>query len=407
MHRHALGHWLVCAAWLVLGCSDQNESAPTAPTASPEQVAIAVPVNPGDPLPWLTPAERARFEQGAAHFDVEFEDATGLGPLFNEVSCAECHEDPARGGSGDEIEFHATASNLDGSCNELTDFGGPVFQQFSSIALQPLLGKLRVEKEPVPPSATGVGLRTSAPLFGLGLLDAVPDASILALSDPSDRNGDGISGRANLTPDGRVGRFGRKAVVASLRAFNDGAFRDEMGITSAAVPVEGTFGGYEMPSRADQVADPELDEEALDLTDAFVRLLAPVAPLELTKQAKDGRNVFAQINCSGCHVPSLRTGNNPLAALRYREVAAYSDLLLHDMGPDLADICRPGASAAEFRTQPLMGLRLLPHFMHDGRAHTVTEAIDVHSGEASASRQQFGQLSDDERAALVAFLNSL
>ena len=407
MHRHALGPWLLCAGWLVLGCSDQRESVPTAPTASLEQSAIATSLTPGDPLAWVTPAERARFEQGAQHFDVEFEDATGLGPLFNEASCAECHEDPARGGSGDEIEFHATTSNFDGSCNDLTEYGGPVYQQFSSFALKPLLARLQVEKEPIPPSASGVGLRTSAPLFGLGLVDAVPDAAILAMADPFDRNGDGISGRANLTSDGRVGQFGRKAVVASLRAFNDGAFHDEIGITSAALPSEGTFGGYEMPSRADQVADPEINEEALDLTDAFVRLLAPVAPLELTKQARDGRNLFARVNCTGCHVPTLKTGNNPVAALRYREVAAYSDLLLHDLGPQLADICRPGASAAEFRTQPLMGLRLLPHFMHDGRAHTVTEAIEAHGGEATESRQEFGQLSDQERAAVVAFLNSL
>ena len=407
MHRHALSPWLLGAGWLVLGCSDERDSVPTAPTASLEQATLTTSLTPGDPLAWVTPAERTRFQQGAQHFDVEFENETGLGPLFNEASCAECHEDPARGGSGDEIEFHATASNFDGSCNELTEYGGPVFQQFSSLALQPLLAKLKVEKEPIPSSASGVGLRTSAPLFGLGLVDAVPDAAILAMADPFDRNGDGISGRANLTSDGRVGRFGRKAVVASLRAFNDGAFHDEIGITSAALPTEGTFGGYAMPSRADQVADPEIDEEALDLTDAFVRLLAPVAPLELTKQTKDGRNLFARVNCTGCHVPTLKTGNNPVAALRYREVAAYSDLLLHDLGPALADICRPGASAAEFRTQPLMGLRLLPHFMHDGRAHTVTEAIEAHGGEATESRQQFGQLSDQERAALVAFLNSL
>lgn len=407
MHRHALGPWLFCAGWLVLGCSDQRESVPTAPTASLEQSAIATSVTPGDPLAWVTPAERARFEQGAQHFDVEFEDATGLGPLFNEASCAECHEDPARGGSGDEIEFHATTSNFDGSCNDLTEYGGPVYQQFSSPALRPLLAQLKVEKEPIPPSASAVGLRTSAPLFGLGLVDAVPDAAILAMADPFDRNGDGISGRANLTSDGRVGRFGRKAVVASLRAFNDGAFHDEIGITSAALPTEGTFGGYAMPSRADRVAGPEINEEALDLTDAFVRLLAPVAPLELTKQAREGRNLFARVNCTGCHVPTLKTGNNPVAALRYREVAAYSDLLLHDLGPALADICRPGASAAEFRTQPLMGLRLLQHFMHDGRAHTVTEAIEAHGGEATESRQEFDQLSDQQRAALVEFLNSL
>jgi CxxC motif-containing protein (DUF1111 family) len=369
--------------------------------------AIAAPVTPGDPLPWVTPAERARFDQGAELFDVEFEDETGLGPLFNEVSCAECHEDPARGGSGDEIEVHATASNLDGTCSELADLGGPVYQTFSSSSLISLLRRLKVEKEPIPSGASAVGLRTSAPLFGLGLVDAIPDATLLALADEFDDNRDGISGRANITVDGHVGRFGRKAVVASLRAFNDGAFHDEMGITSAALPTEGSFGGYEMPKNADAVADPEITEASLDLTNAFVHLLAPVAPLALTKQAKDGRNLFARINCTGCHVPSLKTGNSPVVALRYREVAAYSDLLLHDMGPELADICRPGASPAEFRTQPLMGLRLLPHFMHDGRALTVTDAIQAHGGEAAGARQRFGQLSTEEQAAIMAFLNSL
>ena len=404
MSRHTLGPWLLCTGWVVLGCSDEKDSVPTAPIAT---LAVAASVVPGDPLPWVTSAERARFEQGAQQFDVEFEEETGLGPLFNEASCAECHEDPVRGGSGDEFEFHATAINSDNSCNELTELGGPVYQNLSSFALQPLLAQLKVLKEPVPLVATKLGARTSAPLFGLGLLDAIPDATILALADPSDRNGDGISGRANLTSDGSVGRFGRKAAVASLRAFNDGAFRDEMGITSAAVPTEGSFGGYEMPARADLVPDPEISDEALALADAFVRLLAPVSPLALTKDARDGRNTFARISCAGCHVPTLKTGNNPAAALRYREVAAYTDLLLHDMGPDMADICRVGASAAEFRTQPLMGLRLQTQFMHDGRASTVTAAIEAHGGEATGSRQRFAQLTEKDRAALIAFLNTL
>jgi CxxC motif-containing protein (DUF1111 family) len=407
MRRLLLSFWLLGAGLLVLGCSDQKESTPTEPTLHSDLAVGTTAVAPGDPLPWVSPAERTRFEQGAEQFDVEFEDQTGLGPLFNEVSCAECHEDPARGGSGDEIEVHATAYLAGGVCDELTPQGGPVYQTFSSASLISLLRKLKVEKEPIPPAATGVGLRTSSPLFGLGLVDAIADATLLQLADPNDRNGDGVSGRANLTADGRVGRFGRKAVVASLRAFNDGAFHDGMGITSAGLATEGSFGGYEMPVNSDPATDPELGEDALSSADAFVQLLAPVAPLELSKQAKEGRNLFARINCTGCHVPSLKTGDSPFAALRYREVGVYSDLLLHDMGPELADVCRPGASPSEFRTQPLMGLRLLPHFMHDGRALTVTDAIQAHGGEAARSRDEFGKLSDQEKAAIVAFLNSL
>jgi len=407
MPRIPVSLGLLGAGWLALGCSDENQSSPTAPRSSADLANVVSTVSPGDPLPWVTATERQRFELGAAQFDVEFEDETGLGPMFNEVSCAECHEEPASGGSGDEIEVHATATLAGGACDELTALGGPVYQTFSGPSLISLLRRLHVEKEPVPPSASSVGLRTSGPVFGLGLLDAVPDATLLALADPYDRNRDGISGRANLTADGRVGRFGRKAVVASLRAFNDGAFRDEMGITSAAIPTEGSFGGYPLVPNSDRVPDPEIGEAALDLTDAFVRLLAPVAPLDLTRQARDGRNLFSRINCSGCHVPSLKTGDNPVAALRYREVGAYTDLLLHDMGPELADICRPGAAPSEFRTQPLMGLRLLPHFMHDGRALTVTDAIQAHGGEAARSRDAFNGLSDAEKAAVVAFLNSL
>jgi CxxC motif-containing protein (DUF1111 family) len=403
VHRHTFTLWLLCSGALLLGCSDEGESNSAVPSAPTFDRASAGSVVAGDPLPGLSALERSRFERGGELFEQEFEPATGLGPLFNEVSCQECHEDPARGGSGDEVETHATVRLADGSCSELTEGGGPVFQLHAT----PALLELGIEREPIPSYVTVIANRTSAPLFGLGLLDAVPEATILALADPDDTNGDGISGRPNLTPDGRVGRFGRKAAVASLHEFNAGAFRDEMGVTSPAVPDEGNIGGAALPPGVDPLPEPEIDQETLDLTDAFVRLLAPVSPLKPTKQARDGRELFAQINCAGCHVPALRTGDNPVKALQHKEVAAYTDLLLHDMGPELADICRVTASEAEFRTQPLMGLRLLPHFMHDGRAQTIQDAIQTHGGEAAGSRERFNQLSDAQRDAVLAFLRSL
>jgi CxxC motif-containing protein (DUF1111 family) len=403
MRHHALTTWLACSILLMLGCSNDADTTPTVPNAPTFDRLSHGSVAVGEPLPGLNTGERARFERGADIFDQEFEPETGLGPLFNEVSCAECHEDPARGGSGDEIESHATARLTDGSCSELTDAGGPVYQHHTT----PLLAALGYESEPIPAYASVVAQRTSAPLFGLGLLDAVPDAAILALADPADRNGDGISGRPNLTADGRIGRFGRKAAVPTLREFNAGAFRDEMGITSPAIPTEGTLGDAPYPPGVDPLAEPEIDQETLDVTDAFVSLLAPIAPLNLTTEAKEGQGLFRQINCTGCHVPSLRTGDSPVNALRHKEVDAYTDLLLHDMGPDLADICRVSASEREFRTQPLMGLRMLSHFMHDGRAQTVEDAIQAHGGEATSSRDEFNALSDYQRAAVAAFLRSL
>lgn len=403
-HRQTLLAWLTCAALLVLGCSDGRDAAPTAPESpAPDLKAGGAALAVGDPLPGTTTADRLRFAQGAELFDTEFEPATGLGPLFNAVSCGECHEDPVLGGSGDEMELHAAGPGPAGSCSDFVESGGPVFQEFAT----PLLIDQGYIREPIPSYATVVALRTSLPLFGLGLLDAVPDDEILALADPDDTDGNGISGRPNLTPDGRVGRFGRKAVVPTLREFNAAAFRDEIGVTNPTVPDEGTVGGQELPAGVDPAPDPEIGQAALDLTDAFVRLLAPVAPLKLTKEARTGRDVFSRIDCAGCHVPTLQTGDNPVAALQHRQVTAYTDLLLHDMGSEMADICRGNATPAEFRTQPLSGLRLLPHFMHDGRAHTVEEAIEAHGGEAARARDRFNSLSPEDRAAIIAFLHSL
>jgi CxxC motif-containing protein (DUF1111 family) len=365
------------------------------------------PLQPGDPLRGLSAAERARFDSGRGVFDSTFTPETGLGPLFNASACAECHEDPVSGANGDEVERHAAVFNPDSpglKCDELVAQGGPVFQDSVTPALRAALG---IHTEPLPPAATTVAARTTPDVFGFGLLDAVPDSAILAHADPDDRNGDGISGRPGRFFDGRLGRFGRKALVPTLREFNDGAFQIEMGITNPSVPVEGTVGGDPLPAGTDPTPEPELGARGLELTDAFVRLLAPPAPLKQKGEARRGRDVFTQTGCPACHVPTLRTGDNPIGALRRKDVAAYTDLLLHDMGPDLADICFALATPSEFRTEPLMGLRLVTQFLHDGRAKTPEEAIELHGGEGSKSRDLFRALPAADRAALVAFLRSL
>jgi CxxC motif-containing protein (DUF1111 family) len=371
----------------------------------------APPPEPGGAIAGISPEERALFERGRQEFERIFAPETGLGPTFNAEGCAKCHESPVSGGSGDEIETHVAMLSPDGMvCDPLVEFGGPVIQQHVTPALKTALG---IDSEPIPAGAS-VARRTSPDLFGFGLLDAVPDSEILALADPDDRDGDGISGRPNRGVDGRLGRFGRKAFVSSLDDFNAGALTIEMGITSPAIPTEESIGGAAIPPGVDPVPEPEVGSEVLDAVDAFVRFLAPPVPLRLTESGKRGRDLFSREGCAACHYPTLKTGDNPSPALRYRTVSAYTDLLLHDMGPDLADICLGQASPSEFRTEPLMGLRLSekpeegePKFLHDGRARSIEEAILLHAGEATRSRERFQALSEKDRAALLEFLRSL
>jgi len=357
----------------------------------------------GRPLAGLKTDERRLFDRGSIVFATEFTPETGLGPLFNSTSCAECHEDPVAGAVGDEVEIHAT--ELQGAvCKRPEHRRGPVIQQTVTAALHDSLG---IDVEPVPSAATGTGLRTTPSILGFGLLDAVPEAEILARADSDDRDGDGISGRPNMTPDGHVGRFGRKAQTATLREFNATAFVMEMGITNPESDVEQTVDGQPLPLGVDPTPDPELSQADLDATIAFVRFLAPPAPQGMTVAIAASRQRFIQIGCAGCHVPYLKTGPNPVKALSDQTVPAFTDLLLHDMGPALADICLQQALPSEFRTEPLMGLRFKTAFLHDGRATSIEQAIDFHGGEGAAARDRFEALSLGERAAIVRFLRGL
>jgi CxxC motif-containing protein (DUF1111 family) len=299
---------------------------------------------------------------------------------------------------------HATALRADGFCDPLADLGGPVYQQQVTPALKKALG---IDNEPIPGRTTAQARRTSPDILGFGLLDAVPDAAILAYADPDDRNHDGISGRPNRFFDGRLGRFGRKALVPTLAEFNEGAFPVEQGVTVPAVPDEGTVGGQPIPAGVDPLPEPELDAQSVALVNAFVRFLAPPSAPKLKGAARGGPELFDRIGCAACHVVQLKTGDSDVKALARRDVAAYTDLLLHDMGPALADICLGLAGPSEFRTEPLMGLRFSERFLHDGRAASIEEAIRLHGGESIASRDRFTALPPADREALVAFLKML
>ena len=400
----------------LLGVAACDTSAPTAapPTANPPaplSQSVVVPASLGDALRLLTTAQRRQFEVGRAMFQTEFTPETGLGPLFNAVSCASCHEQPVVGGGGsieeggEDVELHATAFHGGTTqCDDLAAVGGQVIQKQLTPAFSAYTG---LTAEPIPAAATDSGHRTTPDLFGFGLLDAVPDAEILARADPLDRNGDGISGRPNRTADGRLGRFGRKAQAATLREFNADAFVMEMGVTNPLNQTEQTIGGLPLPPGIDPLPEPEVSLAQLDAVDAFVRFLAPPPRALLGLLGARGAFVFSRIGCASCHTPVLVTGPNPVRALRFKAVPAFTDLLLHDMGPDLADICLGQAQPAEFRTEPLMGLRFATTFLHDGRAATISQAIDLHDGEGLAARNRFVRLTTFERAALLKFLGSL
>jgi CxxC motif-containing protein (DUF1111 family) len=228
------------------------------------------------------------------------------------------------------------------------------------------------------------------------------DSAILSYADPDDRNGDGVSGRPNRFVDGSIGRFGRKAFVPALRNFNDGAFLIEMGVTSAAIPVEEQPHGNPLPAGTDPTPEPEIGEQALGLTDFFVRFLAPPAPLRRSAEARRGADAFTTAGCAACHLPRLRTGSEH-PALRTAGRGLHGPAAPRHGARSGGRVlsCPP----AEFRTEPLM-VRLATRFMHDGRA-SLEQAIELHSGEGAASRDRFRSLSEQDRAAVIAFLKTL
>ena len=398
----------------LIGVTACDRTAPTAAPSTPSAPTaefVVVPASLGTALPGLDAAQRRQFEMGRGVFAMVFTPATGLGPLFNSVGCANCHEEPVIGGSGgndeggEDVEVHATAFHGAGAgCDDLAAVGGQVIQKQITPAYSDFL---QMTAEPIPAAATDSGHRTTPDLFGFGLLDAVPDAEILARADPLDLNGDGISGRPNRTADGRLGRFGRKAQAATLREFNGGAFVMEMGITNPGNETEQIVAGFPFPPGVDPVPEPEITAEQFDAADAFVRFLAPPTRAPLGILGTQGALVFRKVGCASCHVPTLVTGANPVRALSFKVVPAFTDLLLHDMGPDLADICLGQAERSEFRTEPLMGLRFATAYLHDGRATTIRQAIELHDGEARGARERFGRLTPFEKFVLLRFLKRL
>jgi CxxC motif-containing protein (DUF1111 family) len=367
------------------------------------------------PMPGLTSSETAAFVRGDAEFARRFAPSTGLGPIFNNVSCASCHSGDGRGRLDNALQRIGS-----GADDFMRPYGGPQIQDKA-------IPGAHAERAP---AGAAISLRLPPPVFGMGLIEAIPVATIVARADPDDRDGDGISGRPNwVTPAAytstadvgggpaapRLGRFGRKAQISNLLEQVVEAYHQDIGITSDFRPHENHNPLASLPAAAtDQVADPEITPATVLAVVHYVRTLAPSRPGADTPARQEGRATFTTIGCAVCHVPSMRTGASAIAALADQPVELYSDLLLHDMGDALADR-RPDGSATgrEWRTTPLWGLRLMRQFLdgdalllHDGRARSVEEAILLHGGEATKSRDAFAALPAPARRAVLEFVES-
>ncbi|MBK8966204.1 MAG: di-heme oxidoredictase family protein [Saprospiraceae bacterium] len=362
------------------------------------------------PVEGLSNDQARQFLAGDIAFNNEiFTVATGLGPLFVATSCGSCHPGD---GKGHPTNALIRFGQSDSTGNQFLHLGGPQLQHRALPGYGP---------EQLPLGAPFTKLLPPANT-GLGFLEIVPDADILALADPDDLDGDGISGRPNWVtlpgylaprPDAvaqhgkYIGRFGKKAAVYDLLQQTANAYNQDMGVTSTYAPTD-TYSGAEI--------DPEVSNRTVEDVVFYLRTLkAPITRNASGPDVATGKLLFEQSGCAGCHKPVLRTGASPIAALAFREIAPYTDLLLHDMGPELDDGYTEGtALSSEWRTPPLWGLGLSKttqggqyYLLHDGRANSIEAAILLHGGEGTGSREKFKALSETERRQLIAFLESL
>lgn len=375
----------------------------------------------------------------------------GLGPTFNATSCAACHFKDGRGAPpqepGDEFLGLLVRLSVPGADGPVDDpsYGG----QFNhkSILGVPAEGKSSVTYVEVPgafgdgtafslrkptyeftdlafgPFADGIMFspRTGQAMVGLGLLEAIDEATIVALADENDADGDGISGRVNRVFDvrsrsTRLGRFGWKANQPSLEQQVSGAFLGDIGVTSSLFPTQNCPAAQTECVTSPDGGGPEIADDKIEEVTYYSQLLAVPARRDfLDPVVLRGKAMFHEAGCASCHAPKLITGELPaIPEVSGQTVFPYTDLLLHDMGPELAD-GRPDflATGTEWRTQPLWGIGLVhvvnrhTNFMHDGRARDLSEAILWHGGEGEAAREAYRMMPESDRAAMLRFLGSL
>lgn len=363
------------------------------------------------PVAGLMGEQNAIFLRGDVAFNDEvFTTTKGLGPLFVATSCGSCHAGDGKGHPFTTLTRFGQSDTSNG--NVFLHMGGPQLQNRAIPGFAP---------EQIPAGATSSKFTPPANT-GLGFLDAVPDASLLALADPNDANGDGISGRPNwVTPksysslrpnsisqNGKyIGRFGKKAATYDLLQQTATAYNQDIGITSAYEPKD-TYSGQDIGAEVSE-------QTVLDVVFYLQTLKAPVQRTPNDADVVAGKQFFLNIGCDKCHTPQLASGLSSIAALSNKTFFPYTDLLLHDMGSGLNDGYTEGtALPQEWKTPPLWGLGLSKNsqggsyfLLHDGRARSIGEAILLHGGEGLQSKTAFQQLNATDQGKLIKFLESL
>jgi len=362
------------------------------------------------PVEGLTSEQNRMFLRGDVAFNDEiFTRANGLGPIFVNNSCGSCH---AGDGKGHPFTTLTRFGQSDTLGNTFLQLGGPQLQHRSIVGFQ---------AEQIPAGATFSNFTPPANT-GLGFFEAVSDATLLALADENDANGDGISGRPNwinvpqycfirpgtIIRNGKyIGRFGKKAAVYDLLQQTVNAYNQDMGINS-------TYEHYNTYNGQD--ADPEVSNQTVqDVVFYLQTLKAPIQRSQNDADIQSGKQVFINISCGKCHTPEMKTGISPIAALSNKTFFPFTDMLLHDMGAALNDGYTEGtALTSEWRTPALWGLGLSQNsqggqlfLMHDGRARSIEEAVLMHGGEAQQSKQGFQQLNATQKDQILKFLKSL
>ena len=361
----------------------------------------------GKPLEGLTMDERKLFRDGQQQFNQVETVADGLGPTFNNVSCVACHFAPAVGGSSGLNETRAQRV-VGGTHFELP--GGSLFH---SNAISPNC------RETVPPDANVIAQRQTTPLFGAGLVEAIPDLQIEAYAVEQARDHPQQAGRVNHVVDVasgavRVGRFGWKAQQATLLAFSGDAYLNEMGITNRLFPMEhAPNGDLAKLAACEPNTGIEDKNNDIDAFTNFMRFLAPPPRVDGRDHEGEhgrprfehGQHVFERVGCGVCHHAGFRAVSS-IAAINGQKVDAFSDFLLHDV--ETGDgIIQGGTPPNALRTPPLWGISESAPYLHDGSAATITQAIHRHGNQGATARKAFEELSHEEQEALLRFLDSI
>jgi CxxC motif-containing protein (DUF1111 family) len=365
----------------------------------------------------LSSSQTILFSHGNDQFFANRTTATGLGPYFVATGCGSCHSSDNR---GHPFTILTRFGQTDSTGNKFLAEGGPQLGTFALPGYTP---------EQIPAGATSS--KFIAPITaGVGFLEVVPDSAIIAMAEANVNNPDGVRGHPNysvipsyVTPlngaipraDGKyICRFGRKASVYNLVQQVAQAYNHDMGITSTYLP-QNPF-NYLDQSAPPASSTPEVSSDDFNSVVFYVTCLqTPIQRNPNDATVQHGNALFVQIGCETCHKQTLTTGYSPVAALAYQTINPFTDLLVHDMGPGLDDGYTEGdAKTAEWRTAPLWGLGLAPgvqggsyYLMHDGRAHSIEQAIQLHGGEAAVSSARFSKLSSSDQAAVITFLKSL